>query len=134
MFLGAFAWALIVALTRTDSDLIAIGVGVLVGVCTLLARPARVSTAVVVAAFAIASCALGDLLAKIILYSHDTGVTLGRAGVTALRQLDVFYFQTLSAMSYLCWAAGGLAAFVIVYLRTRSRGRRVTESSRIHTS
>ena len=134
VFLGAFAWALIVALTRSDSDLIGIGVGVLVGSCTLLARPTRLSSAVVVAAFAVASCALGDFMAKVILYSHDTGVTLGRAGVTGLRHLYVFYFQTLSATSYLCWAAGAVAAFMMVYLRTRHTKRHVPNSSRVRTS
>lgn len=119
VFLGAFAWALIVALTKSDSALIGIGVGALVGLCTLLARPARLSSAVAIGVFAVASCALGDFLAKIILYSHDTGVSLGRAGVTGLRHLNVFYFQTLGGTAYLCWAVGGIVAFLMVYPRTR---------------
>jgi hypothetical protein len=117
LFLGALGWALIGALTKHEFSLVAIGIGLLIGLAMYTARPTSLGVAVVAAAFTLLGCAIGEVLAFAFVFGDTTGIGFSQALETVLQNLGSFFTDAVSGRSYLFWAIGAAASFAITFRR-----------------
>jgi hypothetical protein len=117
LFLGALAWALIGALTKHEYSLVALGIGLLIGLAMYTARPTSLGVAVVAAAFTLLGCAIGEILAFAFVFGDATGIGFSQALETVMQNLGSFFTDAVSGRSYLFWAIGAAASFGITFRR-----------------
>jgi hypothetical protein len=117
LFLGALAWALIGALTKHEYSLVAIGIGLLIGLAMYTARPTSLGVAVAAAAFTILGCAIGEIFAFAFVFGDTTGIGFAESLKTVMQHLGSFFTDVVSGKSYLFWAIGAVASFGITFRR-----------------
>jgi hypothetical protein len=117
LFLGALAWALIGALTKHEFSLVAIGIGLLIGLAMYTARPSSPGVAVVAAAFTLLGCAIGEIFAFAFVFGDATGIGFSESLKTVMQHLGSFFTDAVSGKSYLFWAIGAAASFGITFRR-----------------
>jgi hypothetical protein len=117
LFLGALAWGLIGALTKHEFGIIAIGIGLLIGLAMYTARPTSPGVAVAAAAFTLLGCAIGEIFAFAFVFGDTTGIGFSQALKTVMQHLGSFFTDAVSGKSYLFWAIGAAASFGITFRR-----------------
>lgn len=117
MFLGALVWALIGALTKHEFGLIAIGIGLLIGLAMYTARPTSPGVAAVAAVWTLIGCAIGEIFAFAFVFGDATGIGFSEALKTTMEHLGSFFTDVVSGKSYLFWVIGAVASFGITFRR-----------------
>ena len=117
LFLGALAWALIGALTKHEYSLVAIGIGLLIGLAMYTARPTSLGVAIAAAAFTLLGCAIGEIFAFAFVFGDTTGIGFAESLKTVMQHLGSFFTDVVSGKSYLFWAIGAVASFGITFRR-----------------
>lgn len=117
LFLGALVWGLIGALTKHEFGIIAIGIGLLIGLAMYTARPTSPGVAVAAAAFTLLGCAIGEIFAFAFVFGDATGIGFAQALKTVMQHLGSFFTDAVGGKSYLFWAIGAAASFGITFRR-----------------
>jgi hypothetical protein len=119
MLLGAIIWAVITALTKHEFSLVAIGVGALIGLAMFTARPTSAGIAVLAALLTLIGCALGEFLAAAAVVSQQSPVSFTEVLKLEFQHLGPF-LQALGGRTYVFWAIGAVAAFVMTFRRIQA--------------
>jgi hypothetical protein len=119
MLLGAIIWAVITALTKHEFSLVAIGVGVLIGLAMFTARPTSTGIAALAALLTIIGCALGEFLAAAAVVSRQTPVSFTDVLRLEVEHLGPF-LRALGGRTYVFWAFGAMAAFGMTFRRIQA--------------